>query len=109
MWQANYVKAELESAHSGLEVKIVGMTTLGDRNKHSPLSKIGGKGVFVKELEVALLENQVDIAVHSMKDVPAELPDGLQITAICEREDPRDAFVSENYNSLDELPDGARI
>ncbi|MFT4711814.1 MAG: hydroxymethylbilane synthase [Candidatus Azotimanducaceae bacterium] len=109
MWQANYVKTELEAAHSGLEVEIVGMTTLGDRNKHSPLSKIGGKGVFVKELEVALIENRVDIAVHSMKDVPSELPDGLQITAICEREDPRDAFVSVNFQSIDDLPDGARI
>jgi hydroxymethylbilane synthase len=109
MWQANYVKTELEAAHSGLEVEIVGMTTLGDRNKHSPLSKIGGKGVFVKELEVALIENRVDIAVHSMKDVPSELPDGLQITAICEREDPRDAFVSVDFQSIDDLPDGARI
>ena len=109
MWQANYVKDELEAAHAGLEVEIVGMTTLGDRNKHSPLSKIGGKGVFVKELEVALLENRVDIAVHSMKDVPAELPEGLQITSICKREDPRDAFVSVNFKSLDELPPGARI
>ena len=88
MWQANFVKDALEAAHRDLEVEIVGMTTLGDRNKHSPLSKIGGKGVFVKELEVGLLENRVDIAVHSMKDVPSELPEGLQITAICERERP---------------------
>lgn len=109
MWQANYVKTELEAAHADLEVEIVGMTTLGDRNKHSPLSKIGGKGVFVKELEVALIENRVDIAVHSMKDVPSELPDGLQITAICEREDPRDAFVSVDFKSIEDLPDGARI
>ena len=109
MWQANFVKDALEAAHRDLEVEIVGMTTLGDRNKHSPLSKIGGKGVFVKELEVGLLENRVDIAVHSMKDVPSELPEGLQITAICEREDPRDAFVSVNFQRLDDLPEGARI
>jgi len=109
MWQANFVKAELEAVHTGLKVEIIGMTTLGDRNKHSPLSKIGGKGVFVKELEAALVENRVDIAVHSMKDVPAELPEGLQISAICEREDPRDGFVSVKFKSLDELPDGARI
>ncbi|MCB1691741.1 MAG: hydroxymethylbilane synthase [Pseudomonadales bacterium] len=109
MWQANHVKSALEYAHPGLDVRITGMTTEGDRNKSSPLSRIGGKGVFVKELEVALMEGRADIAVHSMKDVPAELPKGLILGAICEREDPRDAFVSKRYASLDELPDGARV
>ena len=93
MWQAKYVQAQLESVRPGLKVEIVGMTTEGDRNKLSPLSQIGGKGVFVKELEMALLEDRADIAVHSMKDVPSELPKGLQISAMCEREDPRDAFA----------------
>ncbi|MBL4679760.1 MAG: hydroxymethylbilane synthase [Pseudomonadales bacterium] len=109
MWQANYVKAALERAHTGLEVEIVGMTTAGDRDKQSPLSQMGGKGVFIKELEIALFEGRADIAVHSMKDVPSVIPDGLQLSAICEREDPRDAFVSAHYTSLMSLPAGAKI
>ncbi|MBV1878588.1 MAG: hydroxymethylbilane synthase [Pseudomonadales bacterium] len=109
MWQANHVKAKLEIAHPGLVVEIVGMTTEGDRNKHSPLSQMGGKGVFVKELESALIEGRADIAVHSMKDVPAQLPADLQISAICEREDPRDALVCTKFNSFSALPAGARI
>jgi len=109
MWQANYVKAELEKAHKDLRVEIVGMTTVGDRDKNSPLNQMGGKGVFIKELEIALLEGSVDIAVHSMKDVPSEIPEGLQLSAICEREDPRDAFVSVNYPNLMSLPAGAKI
>lgn len=109
MWQANYVKSALESAHAGLEVEIVGMTTQGDRDKSSPLTKLGGKGVFVKELEVALLEGRADIAVHSMKDVPSVFPSGLGIVAICEREDPRDAFVSNSAASFDDLPSAARL
>jgi hydroxymethylbilane synthase len=109
LWQAHHVKACLEAAHPGLEVEICGMTTEGDRNKVTPLKTMGGKGVFVKELEVALLADRVDIAVHSMKDVPAELPDGLGIHAICEREDPRDAFVSNQYASLADMPGGARV
>ena len=109
LWQANHVKTRLEIAHPGLEIDIVGMTTEGDRNKHSPLSQIGGKGVFVKELEVALLKGEADIAVHSMKDVPSQLPEGLQITAMCEREDPTDAFVCTNYKSLGDLPEGSTI
>lgn len=109
LWQANHVKALLEAAHPGLTVEINGMTTEGDRNKVTPLSKIGGKGVFVKELEIALMEGTAEIAVHSMKDVPAVLPDGLEIAGICEREDPRDAFVSNNHESLSSLPDGAKV
>jgi hydroxymethylbilane synthase len=109
MWQANFVKSALESAHPDLKVEIVGMTTQGDRDKSSPLTKLGGKGVFVKELEVALLEGRADIAVHSMKDVPSGFPEGLGIAAICEREDPRDAFISNSAASFSELPAGARL
>jgi len=109
LWQANHVKSLLEVAHPGLLVVITGMTTEGDRNKRSPLSQIGGKGVFVKELETALLEDRADIAVHSMKDVPSELPPGLQITAICEREDPTDALVSNQFQTLQALPAQASV
>ena len=109
LWQAHFVKNALEVAHPDLEVEILGMTTQGDRDKNSPLAKLGGKGVFVKELELALLENRADIAVHSMKDVPAVMPDGLDIVAICEREDPRDALVSNQYAGFDDLPVGAKV
>ncbi len=109
LWQAHYVQDALLSAHPGLKVDIIGMTTQGDRDKSSPLSRIGGKGVFVKELEVALLNGEADIAVHSMKDVPSILPEGLSITAICERADPRDAFVSLVYDSISDVPAGGRI
>ncbi len=109
MWQANFVKQALLAAHPDVAVEIVGMTTQGDRDKQSSLNKIGGKGVFVKELEHALLNGDADIAVHSMKDVPSEMPEGLGIAAICEREDPRDAFVSNHYQRLDDLPAGARV
>jgi hydroxymethylbilane synthase len=109
LWQANHVKQQLEAAHPGLKVKIIGMTTEGDRNKQSPLSQIGGKGVFVKELEVALLEDRADIAVHSMKDVPSVLPPELFISAICEREDPRDALVSNKFAGFDKLSAGSKV
>lgn len=109
MWQAEYVKARLEALHEGLEVELLGMTTKGDKILDTPLAKVGGKGLFVKELEVAMLENRADIAVHSMKDVPVEFPEGLGLHVICEREDPRDAFVSNKYKSLDELPEGAKV
>ena len=109
MWQANYVKSNLEKAHKGLEVEIIGMTTAGDRDKRSPLSQMGGKGVFIKELEIALYEGRADIAVHSMKDVPSIIPEGLHLSAICEREDPRDAFVSSQFDSLMDLPAGSKI
>lgn len=109
LWQAEYVKSLLEAAHIGIRVEILGMTTEGDRNKRAPLSRIGGKGVFVKELESALLDGTVEIAVHSMKDVPAELPQGLEIASICEREDPRDAFVSNEYAAIGEMVPGTRV
>lgn len=109
LWQANFVKAELEKAHPGLNVELVPMTTKGDQILDTPLAKVGGKGLFVKELEVAMLENRADIAVHSMKDVPVDFPEGLMLHTICEREDPRDAFVSNTYADLDSLPQGAVV
>ena len=109
LWQAEYVKAELLLAHSGLRVELVPMTTRGDQILDSPLSRIGGKGLFIKELEVAMLQGHADIAVHSMKDVPMEFPEGLGLAAICEREDCRDAFVSNNHETLDSLPHGAIV
>lgn len=109
LWQAEHVKAGLEKAHPGLEVTLVPMVSRGDKLLDSPLSKIGGKGLFVKELENALLADEADIAVHSMKDVPMDFPEGLGLFCICEREDPRDAFVSNTYASLDDLPQGAIV
>ena len=109
LWQANYVKDRLEAAHPELTVELVPMTTKGDQILDTPLAKVGGKGLFVKELEVAMLEGRADIAVHSMKDVPVEFPDGLMLHTICEREDPRDAFVSNNYSDFDSLPEGAVV
>ena len=109
LWQAEYVKTRLEQAHPGLLVTLVPMVSRGDKLLDSPLSKIGGKGLVVKELETALLENEADIAVHSMKDVPMDFPEGLGLFCICEREDPRDAFVSNTYASLDELPQGSIV
>lgn len=109
LWQAEYVKARLEQAHPGILVTLVPMVSRGDKLLDSPLSKIGGKGLFVKELETALLENEADIAVHSMKDVPMDFPEGLGLYCICEREDPRDAFVSNTYASLDDLPQGSIV
>lgn len=109
LWQANHVKARLEALHPHVQVELVAMTTKGDVLLDTPLAKIGGKGLFVKELEVAMLEGRADIAVHSMKDVPVEFPQGLGLSVICEREDPRDAFVSNDYASLDELPAGAVV
>ncbi len=96
LWQANFVKAELEAAHPGLQVELVPMSTQGDKILDTPLAKIGGKGLFVKELETAMLEGRADIAVHSMKDVPVDFPEGLMLHTICRREDPRDAFVSNH-------------
>jgi hydroxymethylbilane synthase len=109
LWQAEHVRARLQQLHPGLQVELVTMSTQGDRVLDSPLAKIGGKGLFVKELEQGMLAGQADIAVHSMKDVPAELPQGLEIGAILEREDPRDAFVSNRFAALAELPQGARV
>jgi hydroxymethylbilane synthase len=104
LWQAEFIKAELQAAHPGLQVELLGMTTRGDQLLDSPLSKIGGKALFVKELEQALLEGRADIAVHSMKDVPMEFPAGLGLAIICEREDPRDAFVSNHFSAVEALP-----
>ena len=109
LWQAEHVRARMLELHAGLQVELLTMSTQGDRILDSPLAKIGGKGLFVKELEQGMLEGRADIAVHSMKDVPAELPDGLCIAANLEREDPRDAFVSAQYASIDDLPEGARV
>ncbi|RDF09722.1 hydroxymethylbilane synthase [Haemophilus sputorum] len=109
LWQANFVKTELEKYHPNLTVELVTMVTKGDVVLDTPLAKIGGKGLFVKELELALLEERADIAVHSMKDVPMSFPEGLGLAVICEREDPRDAFVSNHYASLAELPEGAIV
>ncbi|GAB6263472.1 hydroxymethylbilane synthase [Photobacterium sp. CCB-ST2H9] len=109
LWQAEYVKAALEQAHPGITVELVPMVTKGDIILDTPLAKVGGKGLFVKELEQAMLEDRADIAVHSMKDVPVEFPEGLGLVTICEREDPRDAFVSNQYAHVDELPQGAVV
>lgn len=109
LWQAEYVKARLEASHPGLKVSLVPMVSRGDKLLDAPLAKIGGKGLFVKELETALLENEADIAVHSMKDVPMEFPEGLGLYCICEREDPRDAFVSNRFDSLDAMPPGSVV
>lgn len=109
LWQANFVKDALEKANPGVVVELVTMTTKGDQILDSPLAKIGGKGLFVKELEHALLREEADIAVHSMKDVPMEFPDGLELAVICEREDPADAFVSNTISSFANLPEGATI
>ncbi|EEW06055.1 hydroxymethylbilane synthase [Vibrio mimicus] len=109
LWQANYVKDALMAAHPGLKVELVTMVTRGDVILDTPLAKVGGKGLFVKELEVAMLEGRADLAVHSMKDVPVDFPQGLGLVTICEREDPRDAFVSNTYAKIDDLPSGAVV
>ncbi|ABV85701.1 hydroxymethylbilane synthase [Shewanella pealeana] len=109
MWQAEFVKAELEKIHEGLTVELLPMSTKGDIILDTPLAKVGGKGLFVKELEVAMLEGLADIAVHSMKDVPVDFPEGLGLEVICEREDPRDAFVSNTYKTIEDLPQGAVV
>jgi len=107
LWQANWIKDKLERLYPDLVIAIEKIKTTGDKITDAPLSRIGGKGLFVKEIEEALFKSRIDIAVHSMKDVPAELPEGLHIAAICERENPRDAIISNNNKSLKELPDGA--
>lgn len=109
VWQAEYVQQRLESLHPGLKVELVRIKTQGDKILDTPLAKIGGKGLFVKELEQAMMDGRADIAVHSMKDVPMELPEGMALPIICEREDPRDAFVSNHHESLMTLPQGARL
>ncbi len=109
LWQAEYVKAKLLEAHANIAVELVPMSTQGDKILDTPLAKIGGKGLFIKELEVAMLEGRADIAVHSMKDVPVAFPEGFGLHAICERENPFDAFVSNTYENLDALPQGAVV
>ena len=109
LWQAEFVKSKLETIYPELKVELVKMTTQGDQILNSPLSKIGGKSLFIKELEVGIMEGRADIAVHSMKDVPYELPQGFEIGAILERESPFDAFVSNDFNSIQDLPVGARL
>lgn len=109
LWQANFVKQQLELHHPGLLVTLVPMSTQGDKILDTPLAKIGGKGLFVKELEQAMLENRADIAVHSMKDVPVEFPEGLGLAVICQREIPFDAFVSNHFASVNALPEGAIV
>jgi len=109
LWQAEHVKARLCAAHPGLGVELLPMSTAGDRLLGQSLATAGGKGLFVKELEVAMLEGRADLAVHSMKDVPVQLPDGMTLGALLAGEDPRDAFVSKVHESLDHLPRGAVV
>jgi hydroxymethylbilane synthase len=109
MWQAEHVRARLALLYPQCSIEILGMTTRGDQILDRALSKVGGKGLFVKELEVAMAEGRADLAVHSLKDVPMDLPDGFELAAILEREDPRDAFVSNDYASLADLPPGAVV
>lgn len=109
LWQAQYVQQRLTACHPGLQVELVPLVTRGDVLLDAPLAKAGGKGLFVKELELAILENRADIAVHSMKDVPVEFPAGLGLVTICEREDPHDAFVCQHYENIDALPAGAVV
>ena len=109
LWQAHFVQSRLQQLYPQLRVELLPMSTKGDKILDSPLAKVGGKGLFVKELEQAILAGDAEIAVHSMKDVPVEFPDGLGLSIICEREDPRDAFVSARFTSLAELPAGSRV
>lgn len=109
LWQAEFVRDRLLSLYPGLDVKLVGISTRGDRMLDKPLATIGGKGWFIKELEQKLYDNSADIAVHSMKDVTIDMPQGMALPVILQREDPRDAFISNNYASLDELPKGACV
>lgn len=109
MWQARYIQSTLQALYPETTVEILGMTTTGDQILDSPLAKIGGKGLFVKELEQALADGRADLAVHSMKDVPMHLPEGFAMAAIGEREDPRDAFVSNSFKTLEELPPGSIV
>ncbi|MEQ1440126.1 hydroxymethylbilane synthase [Fontimonas sp. SYSU GA230001] len=109
LWQAEHVRARLRAVHRGLDVVLVPMTTSGDQLLSAPLAQVGGKGLFVKELEAAMLQGHADIAVHSMKDVPVHQPEGLCLAAFLQGEDPRDAFVSSRHASLDALPQGAHV
>ena len=109
LWQAEYVRSALIATHPGIKVELIKMVTQGDKILDTPLAKVGGKGLFVKELEQGMLRGEADLAVHSMKDVPVEFPDGLHLGVICQREDPRDAFVSIKFDSIKSLPKGAIV
>lgn len=109
IWQAEFVRDELLKHHPDLNIDLVRIKTRGDKILDTPLAKVGGKGLFVKELENSILNGEADIAVHSMKDVPVEFPAGLHLPVICERHDPHDAFVSNHYDSVNDLPQGARV
>ncbi|MDR3056357.1 MAG: hydroxymethylbilane synthase [Zoogloeaceae bacterium] len=109
LWQAEHVQARLAALNPGVVVSILGMTTQGDQILDRPLAQIGGKGLFIKELETAMLEGRADLAVHSLKDVPMDMPEGFTLAAICARENPRDAFVSNRYARLEDLPPGAVV
>jgi hydroxymethylbilane synthase len=109
MWQAKYVASLIETKHSDIQIELVKIKTTGDKILDAPLARIGGKGLFTKEIEEALLDGRVDLAVHSMKDLPTELPEGLKLGAIMEREDPRDAFISRDGRLLDQLEKGEKI
>ena len=109
LWQAEYIRARLQELHPDLTVELVKFVTQGDKILDTPLAKIGGKGLFVKELEAALLDGRADLAVHSMKDVPMALPEGLTLAVICEREDPLDAFVSNQFEKFADLPQAAKV
>ncbi|MFQ5674168.1 MAG: hydroxymethylbilane synthase [Nitrospinales bacterium] len=109
LWQAEWIKSQLQALYGGLQVELVRIKTTGDKIQDVPLARIGGKGLFIKEIEEALIREDIDIAVHSMKDMPVKLPTGLCIAAITEREDPRDALISRNGVKLADLPDGAKI
>ena len=109
LWQAEHVSALLRAAHPGLDVELVPMVTEGDRILDRALAEVGGKGLFIKELEVAMFEGRADLAVHSMKDVPADLPEGMTLAIVLERADPHDALVSNRFQRLEDLPQGARV
>jgi len=109
LWQAEHVQARLEALHPQLKVSLLTMKTRGDKLLDAPLAKVGGKGLFVKELEAGLLDGRADLAVHSLKDVPVQFPDGLELALVMEREDPRDAFVSNSYDSLAAMPAGSLV
>ncbi len=109
LWQSNWIKSQLEEEHGGLVVELVKIKTSGDKIQDVPLAKVGGKGLFTKEIEESLLRSETDLAVHSMKDVPMDLPTALTISVVTEREDPRDALISKNNLGLEKLPKGARV
>ncbi len=109
MWQAKHIQKLLQDIYPKCEISILGMTTRGDQILDKSLSKIGGKGLFIKELEAALLDGRADLAIHSLKDVPMEMPEGFALSTILEREDPRDAFISNRYASLKDMPEGAIV